>query len=766
MNSASWQRVVCRLLLHGLLTALLLVPSPVRAQAPASGTPAAPAPSAADPASQAVPDEPPRFIDAVTVSATLNPATVKETPGTVSVIDDETIARRMMTNVADLVTFEPGVYVETTANRIGINGFNIRGIGGNRVMTQIDGVETSEQFDFGPFNVHQFALDVDSLKSAEIVRSSGSSLYGSDALGGVVSFFTKDPADYLPGSTRFRAAGKTQFDSRGEEASGSAVLAGGSRRTQGSLFISYAGGHESRNQGTIETENATRTALNPQDRQSLQALGKLTFTPSAGNALRGVIEVADNDIETNAFSLRTTTTAGPTTTSVADITSDDTMQRHRYSIDHTLDDRGGLNQWWWQAFGQTTASHQTVDELRITSGAGPATTIDRSATLDFAQDTYGGALQGRKAFTPGGQATLLTFGGSYKHHTFDMLRDRTDINAVTGAIVPATGGLILPSKYFPKSDVGETGIYVQGEMKLGRLTLVPGVRYDRFSMDADESDAVYIATLSPAAADFDEDATSARLGAAFSLTNAVTVHAQYAGGFRAPPYNAINSGFTNLQGGYTSVPNPDLGAETSDNIEFGVRSAAGPVSLAVTGFWNNYDNFILQVQRGTNPATRLLEFQYQNVSKVEIRGVELQGEARLTRDLRFRASYAFIDGNDVSGAVDVPLGTIAPDQGAFGLQYSAPSNRWGSEVIVRAVQAQSAETAGAGAFVPEAYGVVDLVGWLNLGRSVTLRAGVLNLTDQKYFEWPNVRGRLATDSTIDRYTSPGASGMVSLAYGW
>ena len=82
---------------------------------------------------------------------------VKETPGTVSVIDAETIERRLIENIADLVKFEPGVYIETNLTRIGLNGFNIRGIGGNRVMTQVDGVETSEQFDFGPFNVHQFA---------------------------------------------------------------------------------------------------------------------------------------------------------------------------------------------------------------------------------------------------------------------------------------------------------------------------------------------------------------------------------------------------------------------------------------------------------------------------------------------------------------------------------------------------------------------------------------------------------------------------------
>lgn len=179
-----------------------------------ASTQSAPSSDAAEPTKQT------RFFDSVTVSATLNPVKVKDTPGTVSVIDAETIERRMIENVADLIEFEPGVYIESNLTRVGLNGFNIRGIGGNRVMTQVDGVETSEQFDFGPFNVHRFALDLDTLKSAEIVRSSGSSLYGSDALGGVVSFFTKDPADYLGGRQSFHIGAKTLFDSRAQEGSG------------------------------------------------------------------------------------------------------------------------------------------------------------------------------------------------------------------------------------------------------------------------------------------------------------------------------------------------------------------------------------------------------------------------------------------------------------------------------------------------------------------------------------------------------------------
>jgi hemoglobin/transferrin/lactoferrin receptor protein len=692
----------------------------------------------------------PRLFDSVTVSATLNPSTIRETPGTVSVIDDETIERRLIENVSDLVKFEPGVYIETVANRVGLNGFNIRGIGGNRVMTQVDGIETSEQFDFGPFNVHQFALDLDTLKSAEIVRSAGSALYGSDALGGVVSFFTKDPADYLAGQA-FHVAGKTGYDARSAETGLNGVIAGGRGRVLASLFASTAQGHELRNRGGVRTENATRTALNPQDRRSSQALGKASITLGNGNLMRVAGEVSDHDIETEAFSQRTAT--------VIDIDSDDVMRRRRISIDHQIAP-GGRSLWSWNAFAQTSDTRQVVRELRT---AGPVR-IDRNGTLDYDQDSFGGAAQNRTSLVIGGRDVLATVGAAYKHHRFDMIRDRLDVETATGAIVPPVG-LILPSKYFPKSDVGETGAYAQAEIRFGRVSLVPGVRYDHFSLDADAGDAVYVATESPTAEDFSAGTVSSRLGAAVRLSNAVTVHAQYAGGFRAPPYSAVNSGFTNLQGGYTSLPNTELAPETSDNLEAGVRAVIGRASVGATVFANHYDDFIQQAFRGLNPATGLQEFQYQNLSKVVIRGLELQGDARLTATLRLRASYALIRGHDVSADEDVPLDTIAPDQGVVGLEYSAPSNRWGGELSARAARAQRQAVAGAGLFAPEGYVTADLTAWVALPHRLTLRAGLLNLNNARYFEWTAVRGRTATP-VIDRYSSPGASGLVSVSYGW
>ena len=718
------------------------------------------------------PAEPPAdgsltFLDSVTVSATLRPAPVRETPGTVTVIDSQTMEERLVRDFADLVKYEPGVYVENNVTRLGLNGFNIRGIGGNRVMTRVDGVQTSEQFDFGPFNVHQVGLDVDALKTVEIVRSANSALYGSDALGGVVSLFTKDPADYLRGG-RTHVGARTTWDGRSDAVAGNLALAAGTERLQGSVFASVHRGNEIRNQGTVETADDTRTAPNPQDVAATQLLAKLVFTPSPGNVLRTAAEVYDTRVETEWFSDRGLTNVGPFRYTTADSDAVDTQDRSRYAVDHTLVDRG-LDQLSWRLYAQYNDTAQVIDRQRMNFGFGPPFPSQRHGTLAFEQAGYGASLQGRQRLGDPQSGVLITAGASYKSDYFDILRDRTETHGVTGAPVPTR--LIFPTKYFPESTVSEAGAYVQAELQFGRLSLVPGVRYDHFGLDANQNDPVFVASLNPEAADFSDGAVSPKLGAAARVTDTLTVHAQYSGGFRAPPYSAINTGFSNPRGGYTTLPNPDLRAETSRNFEVGARAAFDRASLGLTFFSNRYDDFIASASLGVNPVTRLLEFQSRNLEKSAIEGVELRGEAYLSDSLMLRWSYARIEGAEIFADTVVPplaeetqLGEIAPNEGVVGLRYVRPSGRWGGELSARLVEAYPHGSEEQ--FAPRAYQVADLVGFVSLAEALTFRLGLLNLTDSKHFEWWNVRGRPANDPAVDRYTSPGFGLVASLGYDW
>ena len=71
-----------------------------------------------------------------------------------------------------------------------------------------------------------------------------------------------------------------------------------------------------------------------------------------------------------------------------------------------------------------------------------------------------------------------------------------------------------------------------------------------------------------------------------------------------------------------------------------------------------------------------------------------------------------------------------------------------------------------GQFAPGAYQIVDLVTSIRPADAVTFRIGLLNLTDETYFELWNVRGRGTDDPVIDRYSSPGRSLITSLALDW
>ena len=728
------------------------------------------------------------FLESVTVAATLRPAPVGDVPGTVSVIEAAAIQERMLEDLADLVKYEPGVYMENDVTRFGLNGINIRGTGGNRVLTQIDGVQMSEQFDFRLLGISQMGIDPDMLRSVEIVRGASSALYGSDALGGVLSLVTKDPADLLRGD-RFHAGAKTTWDGRANDLSGNVSLAGGSDRVQGLFFGSVNRGDAFKTRGTVETEDDTRTAANPQSRRGAQVLAKLTFTAAPGNRLRAAAEVYETRVETDGFSQHGTisTTSddffagirgvprlppGPTIRiDTADFDTVDTQQRWRLSLDQTLAGRAGLDLVSWMVHGSRSDTSQLLEDQRtVTTLFGgrpiaPPAPEARLGTFDFHQRTVGGTAQGRKLLGGPARGVILTFGGSYQRDRFDTLRDvETRLLRPAPPGPPAGPGPVYPTKFFPASDVTEAGAYLQAEIETGRVTITPGVRYDRFATDADQHDAIYLATLSPEPVDFAAGAVSPKVGAAVRVSDAFTIHGQYASGFRAPPYSAVNNGYTNLAVGVRTLPNPGLRPETSDNVEVGFRSTFDRVSLGVTGFSNRFDDFIALTTLPLAPGARLLEFQARNLDEVHIAGVEVRGEAHLGEHFTLRGSFAAVRGENV--VLDEPLEEIAPSDGAVGLQYVAGSGAWGSELSVRFTTGKRAADVGEQQFAPEAYTVADLVGFVSLGGPLTLRLGLLNLTNARYFEWWNVRGRRADDPVIDRYSSPGIGFIGSLAYDW
>ena len=132
----------------------------------------------------------------VVVSANRSETQIDAVPATITTTDRQSIDRRMPHDETSLFADEPDLAVARDLRRFGASSINIRGIEGNRVLQQVDGVRLPDFYSGGgPSNATTSSADgpeMDFLKRVEVLRGPASSLYGSDALGGVVSYFTLD----------------------------------------------------------------------------------------------------------------------------------------------------------------------------------------------------------------------------------------------------------------------------------------------------------------------------------------------------------------------------------------------------------------------------------------------------------------------------------------------------------------------------------------------------------------------------------------------
>ena len=144
-------------------------------------------------------DENPVTLDQVVVTGTRTPKTLMDAPITTRVISDLDIARSDASNIQDLLITElPGIEFSFSMDQQ-VN-VNLQGFGGSSVLFLIDGERIAgETLD----NVDYNRLNLDNVERIEIVKGGASSLYGSNAVGGVINLITKEQSE--PWSVRLNA---------------------------------------------------------------------------------------------------------------------------------------------------------------------------------------------------------------------------------------------------------------------------------------------------------------------------------------------------------------------------------------------------------------------------------------------------------------------------------------------------------------------------------------------------------------------------------
>ncbi|MCI2282920.1 TonB-dependent receptor plug domain-containing protein [Colwellia sp. MSW7] len=99
------------------------------------------------------------------------PRKVQDVVGAVSVINSQDIDQKLVHDVADLLRYEVGISMLSSGSRFGSSSIAIRGISGNRIATEIDGVPVAEQFNVGSYsNSGRNYVDPELIKQVEILR--------------------------------------------------------------------------------------------------------------------------------------------------------------------------------------------------------------------------------------------------------------------------------------------------------------------------------------------------------------------------------------------------------------------------------------------------------------------------------------------------------------------------------------------------------------------------------------------------------------------
>ncbi|RJG10485.1 TonB-dependent hemoglobin/transferrin/lactoferrin family receptor [Pseudomonas cavernicola] len=706
--------------------------------------------------------------DTVTVTATRSEQPLDKVPSTVSVQTERDIDQKNVNNLQDLVRYEPGVSVSGTGSRFGLSGFTIRGIGGNRVLTQVDGVGVADAFNFGPFlDARRNYIDPDTVKQVEIIRGPASSLYGSDAIGGAVSFLTKDAADYLDEGDDAYARLKTGYDGADDSWLRSATVAGRQGQVDGLLHLGRRDGQAVDTHGGRGGIGSAREEANPQDYKAQNLLVKSGWNYSGNDRLQLTYERNENDADTKVLSEYSNTATIRTSN------AKDSTDRERVSLQHQFELNSAIaDSIDWQLSYQDSEIRQQTFQQRFSGGR----FRNRSRDSNYQEELWALNAKLDKLFETGMANHHLIYGVDVKRLDSSDLRTGDEVFATTGLPTPpAFGAETFPLSDFPDPTTSEYALFVQDSIEIGRWTLLPGLRYDYYELKPDVTqEYLNSKPINKSPSNFSDHALSPKFGVTYQLDGLHSVYGQYAAGFKSPDAVDIFGEFVNSAMGYQTIANTDLKAETSNSFEIGLRGKYDVGSLGLALFYNRYKDFIDSVTIPDPTGAGLLTYQSQNLSKVTIRGAEAKGELFLDQfglptGTRLHGAIAYARGkNEENGA---PINSVDPLKAVFGLGYAAPSGQFGGDIAwtlvgakTRVDQSQSAALRISEQFETPGYGTLDVNGWWQISEQFSVNAGLFNLTDKQYWQWGDVQGLDTNSPSLGRFTQPGRHAAVNLIW--
>jgi vitamin B12 transporter len=216
----------------------------------------------------------------VTASRSGEGTAVKDLPASITLIDAQDLSLRQTRIVSDVLRDVPGLAVSRTDGVGGFTQVRVRGAESNHVLVLIDGIKASDpyygEYDFG-------TLIADEAAKIEVLRGQQSSLYGSDAIGGVIHYITLTGRE-APGFTARAEGGSFGTVSGGARAAGFTdtldyAVTGSVYRTDGTPTSRFG----TRDIGSTSAGLSAKGSWTPSDIFKLTAVGRYSYTDADTN---------------------------------------------------------------------------------------------------------------------------------------------------------------------------------------------------------------------------------------------------------------------------------------------------------------------------------------------------------------------------------------------------------------------------------------------------------------------------------------------------
>lgn len=679
------------------------------------------------------------------VSATRWSQSRQEIPARITTITTEERELLNPQTAADLLGISGEVFIQKSQQ--GGGSPMIRGFSTNRLLYTVDGVRMNTAI-FRSGNLHNvISLDPFATESTEVFFGPGSIIYGSDAIGAVMSFQTLRPILSTEGSTAFTGSAVIRANTANGEKTGHVhVKYGGekwagvtslSRNRFGDLKMGSRGPEEFlrpvfvevREGQDILVENSNPKIQTPTGYDQFNVLQKVRFSPNN----KWDFQYAFHYSETSTFSrydrLIRFRPNGLPRSAEWQYGPQIWMMNHlkvSHSSEGNLFDEMTLN-----------LAHQKFEESRTDRNFNDV--IRRTRVEEV--NAYSVNLDFLKTLS---QQSTLFYGLEWILN--DVTSVGTDENIRTGQSIQG------PARY-PDSKWNSYALYATYQHKVSPKSMIQaGMRYNRFGLDADFRNNTDFYPFPFEKSSNNEGALTASTGWVYHPSDTWTMHVSASTGFRAPNVDDIGKVFDS-EPGTVMVPNPELQAEYAYNLELNVGKVINDnIMIDLTSYYTLLDNALVRREFTLNGQDSIIYdgelsrvLSLVNASFVRVIGLQAALEVKLPYHLTFSSRMNIQKGTEeVEDGTQSPSRHAPPTFGVSRLEYKREKFR---------IQLFS-EYSGGFRFnqlpleergKPELYAIdenenpyspswatLNLKGIFNMHDNISLSLGLENITDVRY----------------------------------